>query len=117
MTQERGKLIEHSEVTTEKVIPIDKPFTSLFSTPTNNQRKKHFASTWLKAIKYHRKKLRKQKKIYCSLRECQLGISWGQEGQKVTSSNYTDIEAATGGTSSHKQFWKKPSHAKKYRCK
>ena len=46
--------------------------------------------------------------IYCPLWECQLGISWGQEGQKVTSSNFTDIEAATEGTSSHKQFWKKP---------
>ena len=101
----------------KRFIPIDKPFTSLFSTPTNKQRKKHFASTWLKAIKVPQKEAKEAEKIYCSLRECQLGISWGKEGQKVTSSNFTDIEAATGGTSSHKQFWKKPSSAKKYSCK
>ena len=69
------------------------------------------------SYKVPQREAKEAEKIYCSLRECQLGISWGQEGQKVTSSNFTDIEAATRGTSSHKQFWKKPSGAKKYGCK
>ena len=66
----------------KRFIPIDKPFTSLFSTPTNNQPKKHFASTWLKAIKYHRKKLRKQKRVkFIALYENASEVSLG--GEKV----------------------------------
>ena len=66
----------------KRFIPIDKPFTSLFSTPTNNQPKKYFASTWLKAIKYHRKKLRKQKRVkFIALYENASEVSLG--GKKV----------------------------------